>query len=390
MFRVPRDHDGKGLVCQSCRRLLRIPAAGELTPPLLKESSPLHEAATRTSEPAGTPMTEALHTVAAPATTAGDPVLRRSKHRSRKRRSASSASGESDRPSWEHATHGSSRSSRHDRRMMRWMLGGGVVLFALIVWVVVLTLRRGGEALSKAPPQVPPVMKLPVAVATPGEAELPTLMQRGGASLLAAAEPLARRFLEAKTLDELLPLVREPQRAKPRMQREYPQALIEAPGLVEFNVSGNVVFDRSTAVVEVRTRKFEVRQLALVDTAEGLKIDWESWVGWSDMTWPALLAATPTAAQVFRVIVKRVDYYNFGFADDKKWKSYRLESMDGEHMIFGFVERGSAVDRKIQLSSDLEQAPMILKIRFPAAAGASNNQVFIDDKLADGWVEMAE
>ena len=35
VFRVPRDHDGKGIVCPSCRRLMKIPTAADATPPLL-------------------------------------------------------------------------------------------------------------------------------------------------------------------------------------------------------------------------------------------------------------------------------------------------------------------------------------------------------------------
>jgi len=143
-------------------------------------------------------------------------------------------------------------------------------------------------------------------------------------------------------------------------------------------------------VVDVRTRNFEKRQITFVETPEGLKIDWESWVGWSEMSWPALLAALPTQATVFRLIVKRVDYYNFGFSDDNQWQSYRLESLDGEHMIFGYVQRGSAAAAKIQMGSEVDFLPMILKIRFPAKVAASNNQVVIDEVVATNWLEKDE
>jgi hypothetical protein len=269
------------------------------------------------------------------------------------------------------------------------MLGGGVALFALIVGGVVFTLHGGGKATEESV-QAPQVMKTPPTVAESGDEPLPAIMRRGQVSLLAETEPLARKFLEATSIDELLPLVRDPQRAKPRMQREYPQGRIEPPGLAKFNGNGNVGFGEAVALVEVRTRNFESRQLAFAETREGLKIDWESWTGWSDLTWPALLASRPTQAQVFRVIVKRVDYYNFGFADDKKWQSYRLESRGGEYMIYGYVERGSTLEGKIQLTPEVDRVPMILKIRFPADAATSSNQVLIDEVVADGWVEKDE
>lgn len=37
IFRVPRDHDGKGIVCPSCRVILRIPGEGDVTMPLMPQ-----------------------------------------------------------------------------------------------------------------------------------------------------------------------------------------------------------------------------------------------------------------------------------------------------------------------------------------------------------------
>ena len=59
-------------------------------------------------------------------------------------------------------------------------------------------------------------------------------------------------------------------------------------------------------------------------------------------------------------------------------------------MIFGYVKRGSAAAEKIHMSSDVEQAAMIVKIRFPAQVASSNNQVVIDDVLSNDWLEKDE
>ena len=273
---------------------------------------------------------------------------------------------------------------------MQWMLGGGLAIFALAAWGGWFVLRGDGTK-TKAVAEVPRPSPSPATPAeSAGVAELPAIMQRSVPSILTEIEPLARKFLEAKSPDELLPVIRNPQRAKPRLMRQYPKGRIEPPGLAQFNTSGNLIFGDSSAVVEVRTRNSETRQLTFVVTPEGLKIDWESWAGWSEMTWPALLAEVPTQATAFRVVVKRVDYYNFSFSDDTQWQSYGLESLDGEHMIFGYVKRGSAAAEKIHMSSDVEQAAMIVKIRFPAQVASSNNQVVIDDVLSNDWLEKDE
>lgn len=381
VFRVPRDHDGRGLVCQSCRSLLRIPAAGEPTPPLLAEI-----VKTAGIAPQPTATTTSTSSPTAPSDTL--PLLRGSRQGGRKRHSSTTATDGSVLVSWDRKHSGRVSSGRRERRSMRWMLGGGLALFALVAgggWVA----SQGGGWVGKATTEVPTPPKTKPAE----EAEiaaLPPIMKRSLPSILAETEPLARKFLEAKTVDELLPLIRNPQRAKPRLQRQFPQGHIDPPGLEKFNTSGNLTFGDSSTVVDIRTRNFENRQLTFVETPVGLKIDWESWAGWSEMSWPELLAAPPTQATMFRLVVRRVDYYNFGFSDDNHWQSYSLESQDGEHMIFGYVQRGSATAANIQMGSEVDHAPMILKIHFPEKVAAFNNQVVIDEVVATDWLEKDE
>jgi hypothetical protein len=82
-----------------------------------------------------------------------------------------------------------------------------------------------------------------------------------------------------------------------------------------------------------------------------------------------------------------VDYYNFAFADDKKWRSFRLESLKGDQSMYGYVEKDSEVDRKIRISPESKQAALILKVRFPEGAKEDSNQVLIDEVVNEGWVE---
>ena len=40
VFRIPMNHDGRGVVCPCCMRMLRIPQEGELTPALSQAEGP--------------------------------------------------------------------------------------------------------------------------------------------------------------------------------------------------------------------------------------------------------------------------------------------------------------------------------------------------------------
>lgn len=145
VFRVPRDHDGRGLVCQSCRSLLRIPAAGEPTPPLLAEI-----VKTAGIAPQPTATTSSASSPAAPSDTL--PLLRGSRQGGRKRHSSTTATDGSVLVSWDRKHSGRVSSGRRERRSMRWMLGGGLALFALVAgggWLA----SQGGGGLARRPPR---------------------------------------------------------------------------------------------------------------------------------------------------------------------------------------------------------------------------------------------
>lgn len=364
-------------MCPSCRRLLRIPLAGEATAPLMLEQE--RPAAAETPPTNQTPPDDGHdhdhhH---------GDGELR--KRRVRKRRTA--ASGQDAGPSWEHGNRGAHRSGRSEQSRMRWMLAGGAALFLLIVGGIVLALRNGGDddTLSSAVTPLPPPTTKTDPPPNPDEAGIPRLMKRSEAELLAEAEPLARKFLEARSIEEMLKVVRNPAEAGPRLQRMYPDGRITPPGLAEFNPGSAVAYADNTASVTVRTADYAVRQLDFVATPAGLRIDWESWAGWSDLPWSEFIAKRPTEPQVCRVVMRKVDYYNNPFEDDARWRSYRLESQDGDELIYGYVERGSVLDERLQLDADAKQARVILKLRFPEG-GAGTNQVRIEELVNNGWV----
>ncbi|MEO0017379.1 MAG: hypothetical protein RLZZ522_662 [Verrucomicrobiota bacterium] len=367
VFRVPRDHDGTGLVCPGCRRLLRIPHEGDVPPPLtlgFKKAAAPQETAVPidTDEPPSQPA-------------GGERVRHSEQHKVRKRKSAPSSDSGPHQVSWEHGTSGIHRFGRLDSIRMRWLLGGGGVMLGVIGVGITLALRgepdeeivTGGEPISEAHPPPAPAGK------------------RSEAAMLVVAETLAKKFFNARTIAELLPVVRNPDQAQARMRQAYPDGVVVPPGMVEFNPDKTVSRDGAVLRVAVRTGAFELRGLDLVETPAGLKIDWESWVGWSAMGWAEFLATKPTTPQTFRAVVRAVDYYNFGFTDDKKWRSFRLESPTGEHWLYGYVQRDSAGDRKVRIHPDLKQSALMLTLRFPE--GTTTNQVLIDEVVSESWVE---
>jgi hypothetical protein len=269
---------------------------------------------------------------------------------------------------------------------MFWLLIGGASLFALIVAGVLMAMRGGDDPDLQV---VGPTASPPGAGAIQAEASPPNGSPRSEAGFLAEAEPLARKFLEAGRIEDLLPLVRNPGVAEARMRRHYPEGEIEAPGMAEFNTQSAISRLGTITALKVRTRGYEEQSLAFIDTPQGLKIDWESWVGWSEMRWEEFLASKPTTGRVFRLNLSPADYYNFAFSDDQKWQAYRLQSPAGEHSIYGYAERDSMLASRLVVPPESKQMALMLALKFPANA-TSDNQVLIEKFVAEGWVQETE
>jgi hypothetical protein len=353
VFRVPKDHDGNGVVCASCRRLLRIPSALDTTLPLMT-------------------------TVQSFAADEGveNPDLATLTKRRRDRKMG----GFEDHQWDEDAI--AVGPDKNEKRTMRLMLVGGSVLLAVMVAGVVFSTKTSPKptalVLEKAPVVVSPVTKLE-------EKGSSMLNKRGEVAFTEDAEPLARKFLDATSVEELLPLVSKPEVAEARMRDFYAGKKIEALGLSKFDSSAALSIHEKAVLFLLFTRELEERSMVFRNSPQGLKIDWECWVGWSEISWEKFQSEKPTTGHVFRVTLSAVEYYNFAFADESKWRSYRLLSPDGEHAIYGYVEKNTVLEQKVSPKVAGKNLLLMLKLKFPVGA-SSATQVEIESVVADGWV----
>jgi hypothetical protein len=169
------------------------------------------------------------------------------------------------------------------------------------------------------------------------------------------------------------------------MRIHYPDGKIDAPGMAEFNTETQTARRGTLTTLRVRPNGHDDQILAFSETPEGIKIDWESWVGWSDMPWASFLESNPATDQVFRLFLSPIDYYNFGFSDDRKWQSYRLESPAGAHSLFGYAERDSLLNARLRPESATKKSALTLSLKFPET-GTSRNQVLIGGIVAEDWI----
>ena len=207
-----------------------------------------------------------------------------------------------------------------------------------------------------------------------------------GMNVLTDAEKVVRLFLDAKTATDIEALVRTPDITIPRIRAWYAEDKWTPPGAKDVGYGGRVTVKGVMASMAVRLNDYTVKQIALENTPDGYKVDWESWVAWSSMKWEKLFEELPTEPVEVRVHCSLDSYYNRIFSDDSKWIAVCLEHPYSERAIYGYIDKGSPL--LMRMLGDLRNRGTVaatIKIRYPENSVAKN-QVQIIEYIQNGWV----
>ena len=165
-----------------------------------------------------------------------------------------------------------------------------------------------------------------------------------------AAIGLLNSYRTGKSWREKLPLIHQPGQAQLLMEEFYgSQGLID-PALAGMISASNLkIGNRSVLAVSYTCgdRLNGIVHANFWRDPEGLRLDWESFVGFSGKGMGSFRVSRLTKPTVFRVLAVPDDYYNFEFADSKKYLSLRLYSPSGEDYLHGYCPRDSADGRKL-------------------------------------------
>lgn len=302
----------------------------------------------------------------------------------------------------------------------RRLLIGASVVGGIIISLLIVSLYRSSEekeareklfgsqgtiqeegAVKPVTPMIPPEEVLPpvtmgnLVFRPPGSEELKTATALPGRNnstenlaRLAAAENVLGKFLQAPDWKQRALLVRNKLRAAPLMSVYYAK-----------NADGPMMFDSIVEATELSSQFSEHvvvfegggRRLATVEhTAEGPRVDWESFVGAGEMTWTDFLESKRAAPTLFRVLVSPAGHFENQFGDPSVLKCYSLRNISepGAKVVYGYADKASSLakelDYSIQQSSDAT-VPMILRLKFPPEAPV-DFQVWIHQFVQAGWV----
>jgi hypothetical protein len=202
------------------------------------------------------------------------------------------------------------------------------------------------------------------------------------------------RYASARTVEEVLPLIRDGERLKSQLLKSWrpwnPPAGWKSPdaSVMGYGSAG----DRPYAFMKGLKPNFERFQMFFVRENERMLVDWEATEGIGSHTFeelenPALKEAT------MRVTASPAVYYNLALSEDR-YRSFQLVGADGIRYVWGYAAIGTPVEETLTRifsgglildDSTPSQAVRVRLGREPQGRGQSNQWVILD-VLHKGWV----
>ncbi|MCP5538410.1 MAG: hypothetical protein H7A51_19520 [Akkermansiaceae bacterium] len=197
---------------------------------------------------------------------------------------------------------------------------------------------------------------------------------------------VANAFLAATDPSERLKMARNWRDVKAHMTSYHAEALNGKTiglGPVKIGNVGGI----TCSSYEVVLASGDMRQLTVVPTEDGMKVDWDAYARYGTATWSQILAGTVKSADV-RVRVKPVGHYIFAFRDDTRWRCYLLSSPDVNQSVYAYAKVGSTTHEILKSAATQFDGPGArLTIRISSTKeGLKHRQFNLDRVLAIGWV----
>lgn len=272
--------------------------------------------------------------------------------------------------------------------------GVGIAALGAIVAAAIMfssSGRTGGEAKREPAPLPPIILPTDSQVTLSNEEAMEKLreaLQIRPRETVASIKPAVTAFLNAANWEERGRRVRDPERVLPLMEAFY---RTNPDGPIPFIRVGDeedrVDYRGNLLVLRVLLKDYSTKQVAIEYTGSDFLIDWESFVGYGEMSPRDLREQRPAEPVLVRASLAPAvpPYFNYAFTDEENLECYVLTFPDDSY-LFGYTMKiGSLANRLRELRGDSPSVMVVLKIRYPENA-AVGDQVWIDDVAAEGWI----
>ncbi|MEE2967007.1 MAG: hypothetical protein VX646_03925 [Verrucomicrobiota bacterium] len=214
------------------------------------------------------------------------------------------------------------------------------------------------------------------------------LIEIGAKELHSRATTALKNFLDAKDVKSRIQYCRDSQRVQPLMESYYSK-----------HDSGPISYRRFSTVGDAETGplqgfyllKISFPDFSIQPVVMGLEngkmvIDWESFVGYSEMSLSEFINNKPKEPTMFRLHARPDDYFNFQF-NEKEHRCLYLRNPTDTESVYGYIKKGEPVDDKLSRIAESGKSInfIIVNLQYPDKPGGKN-QVIINDIIASGWL----
>lgn len=224
-----------------------------------------------------------------------------------------------------------------------------------------------------------------------------------------AAASILKQYQAAKSWKAKLPLIYEEGQTAPLMEQFYGTLGQGDPDVGTVVAAANLRVGSQTVLLlscKSSDRMRSMINVAFRRSAGGLKLDWESTVGYSEKSMRQFRESRSVLPCMFRLLAVADDYYNFEFADTAKTHlSVRLYTPSGDDYVNAYCPRDSADGKKLhELLGDAagtnvpagtglrrqkgDEFPVTVQIAFPANA-QSTRCVKIEKLVSAWWLSLS-
>jgi len=270
----------------------------------------------------------------------------------------------------------------------RWMVITGIVLGAVLITIAILLPRMGwkGEKRAKSYFSSLEIDDTPVLATEKNDEGLPENAQEQSMATAVV-------YANAKSLEEVLPLVRDRARVEPLMRQRWKPFPVTSKWAIPDEAQWSIqrIDDREFGHLTGMLPDFNPFQMFFVRDGDKMVVDWEASFAYSETTF-ADLSKNQGAGGVIRGILAPADLYTISLPEEA-YQCYRVTSPDREIGIWCYVKRNTPEAEKIaglfqQSAIPREifgEYPVTLKLE-KAPADSLPNQWVISEMLHIDWI----
>jgi hypothetical protein len=210
--------------------------------------------------------------------------------------------------------------------------------------------------------------------------------------LVEAVEATLRKYIAADSVEDLLPLVRDPERVRPLMDAWYARNPIEPRAFGGLGVFQPLDLEgRLFWLITCGVKGDDSETILMEQTEDGrVFVDWETQVCHQPMPWDEFVEKRPEGEDYdFRLYLQPDlgGFFSHEFGDEEKWSVYRLSAKDSEEYLFGYVARGSELEKTlIELTRSNRGYPVALLLRLNIPKGTKSPRgVLIEELISKRW-----